>query len=449
MRNDKGLLIVEILITSAICVTTLLSLSLLVFQSQSLLAAESLKTDALKVVDDYISSSTLKAGTTHSGNFSVTATIDAIDNFTNKVTVSVRRTILKRDLFINLVKFITDTSESEGQSSCRPVQDVNLWKNPKSYSSSLIIGGQTIQPTDIDLVGKYAYITSDTSSSTDPDLIILDISDITHPVIVSSLDTGPGLLSLNVVGNYAYVGNTSINAQLQIIDISNKNNPTVVTSYKLPGIYNDATTVGNVVFYKAKKIFLGTQKSQIKELHVIDASSVSSPQEVASYEINAAVNDIFVFKDRVYVATPDTTELKIFSFVSNTLTLLYSYDLFGAASNGKRLSLFGNKLYIGRTVGSNELYGLNIATLSPPPFIFSQTINTSVQGILGYGKLLFVASTNKNDGFVVFDTTTTTPVRINTIPTFFSASPLNFDCDQNVFGLVFSNSNLISFITHS
>ena len=344
--------------------------------------------------------------------------------------------------------FVTDTSESIGQSSCRPVQDIKLWENPKNYSFNIGSQLQNIQPTDIDMVGKYAYITSNTSSSSDPDFIILDISDISSPVIVSYLNTGPGLLSIHVAGNYAYVGNSSVNSQLQIIDIVDKAHPRIVSSYKLPGIYNDATTVGNVVFYKNNIVYLGTQKSDIAELHAIDVSLPNYPHEVSSYEIGSAINDIFAFKDKVYVASPGSVELKIFSFISNKLAPISSFNVPEGLGNGKRLSLFLDNLYLGRTVGKDELYALGVSS-SMPSTLFHYLVGSSIHGVLCYGKLLFVLSSKNSDGFLVFDISNHSALRINTIPIYFSGSPINFDCDQNMFGVVFDNNSTISFITHS
>jgi len=447
MKN-KGSLIVEIMISSAIGVATLLSLSFLVFQVQFMLGVDSFRIEALKLADNKISSSTFAVGSVSSGNFLVDTQVEVIDSFTKKVIVDVSYFIKNRKVTVSLSKFITDITESRGQSSCRPSQDMLLWKNPRSSFFNMGISSQNIQATDIDIVGSYAYITSNTASSTDPDFLILDISDISHPIVLSSIDTGPGLLSLHVVDNYAYVGNTSINGQLQIINISNKNNPYLISTYKLPGNYNDATTVGNVVFYKTGKIYLGTQKSQTKELHVIDVLNPTSPYEMSSFEVGGAINDIFVFKEMIYVATPNTVELKIFSLVSNILTLISNYDPLGASGNGKRLFLFSNQLYLGRAIGENEFYVLNTDNL-PPALIFKYSINSSIQGLIAYRKLIFMALSNKNDGFVVFNTATSSISRISTSPIIFPASPLNFDCDKDMFGIIFEKSNVISFITHS
>jgi len=448
--NNKGSLIVEIIVSSAICGVTLLSLSLLVFQSQYILASETLKSQALKIADNRLASSTDMSTSSVEGVFHTNTIIDSIDNFTKKITINVSYPYLKRVLSVSLSTFVTDTSESQGQSSCRPVQDIELWKKLITYSFDLGLEGKKLQPTDIDVVGHYAYITSNTASSSDADLIILDISDIKNLVILSYLNTGPGLLSLHVAGNYAYVGNSSVNSQFQIIDVTDKAHPHIVSSYKLLGNYNDATTVGNVVFYKSGKIYLGTQKSAIAELHVIDVSLPSSPHELSSYEIGSAINDIFVFKDRVYVATPDNEELKIFSFISNNLFNISSYDAPGSLSNGKRLTLFLNKIYLGMTVGKDELYALDTSSTPPLP-IFHSLMGSSIHGIIAYGKLLFVLSSNQSNGFVVFDvsSSSTLPYRVNTFPVSFSGNPLNFDCDQGIFAVVSEDSSVILFITYS
>ena len=116
--------------------------------------------------------------------------------------------------------------------------------------------------------------------------------------------------------------------------------------------------------------------------------------------------------------------------------------------NGKRLSLFLDNLYLGRTVGKDELYALGVSS-SMPSTLFHYLVGSSIHGVLCYGKLLFVLSSKNSDGFLVFDISNHSALRINTIPIYFSGSPINFDCDQNMFGVVFDNNSTISFITHS
>ncbi len=110
-------------------------------------------------------------------------------------------------------------------------------------------------PTDIKVKGKYLYLSTNSSKASDLDLYIYDISDFDHLILVSSLNTGPGISSMQIVGNYIYLANKSINAQLQVIDATDLSHLKLISSIKLPGIYNDNTTIGMKILYDKGKVF--------------------------------------------------------------------------------------------------------------------------------------------------------------------------------------------------
>ncbi len=202
------------------------------------------------------------------------------------------------------------------------------------------------------------------------------------------------------------------------------------------------------MFYKKGIIYLGTQKSVTNELHAIDVSLPTSPHELSTAEIGNAVNDLFAFKDRLYVATPNNEELKVFQInPDGTLMLLSVFDAPGGSGNGKRLSLFLNTLYLGRTVGKDELFALS-ASSSPLVKNFSFPIAASIEGVFGYGSLLYILSTNTSDGFGVYDSALATSTRVN-VKVGFPLTPIGFDCDQNTFYISLENSRLIYVIKPS
>ncbi len=342
---------------------------------------------------------------------------------------------------------VTDTRESEGQSSCRPAQDVDLWRRPlvTTFNLGSVAGG--LEPTDIDLVGDYAYISSDSAKASAPDLFIFDVSDMSAPVELSHLDTGPGISALHVAGNHAYLANDSVTAQLQIVEITDRISPKLITSYRLPGMYGTSSPLGSAVFYKAGKVFLGSTKSAIEELHYIEVSSPKAPRYIAGFEMGNSVNDIFAFRDNAYVASPHRDEIKMFNMSSDSFKEVFSYNDPGATGNGKRISYFLDTLYLGKTktFSHNELFAFDLS-LSSFPVRFKYPLPASIQGLIGYGDLLFVALHQASDGFLVFDVLSS-PLRLNVDPIDFPGLPLNFDCDKDMFAMISEGSPIITFIS--
>jgi hypothetical protein len=212
-----------------------------------------------------------------------------------------------------------------------------------------------------------------------------------------------GVSTFAVAGNYAYLGNQSINGQLEILDISNPALPVLMKSYKLPGNYNDGTTIPNTLIYNASKIFLGTAKSQIAELHIIDVNNPLAPAEIGSFEIGAGINEIEVSNKSIFIVSPANEELKILDF-SNLADIrqIGGYDTPGGSGNGKSLFTQLNTLYLGRTQGGNELNILDITSPATPQLINSKALNSSINGLTGDKDLVFIITNDQSKKFQVW-----------------------------------------------
>lgn len=441
---QKGFLIEEVVIASAFVITVFAGISLLVQQVNIFLAWSPLYIDALNKaqvkLEDYVS--------VLEGDFYADIPdVVMIDNFTKRIDVVESYLFRGRTLTVSMSGMVVNTNESEGQSSCRPPQDLKVWEKPQASFLDLAEIGVSIEPTDIDVVGNHAYISSNTSSTSSSDLFIFDISNPENVRVVSSLDTGPGLSALHVAGDYVYVANTSINSQLQIIDISNKEKPKITASYKVPGSYGTSTPVGLAVFYKNKRVFLGTDKSSVDELYYINVASPENPTTIDSEEIGHGINEIFAFRDKLYVASPHRDELKSFIISFSDLTPSSSYNDPGSTGNGKRLSLFLNTLFLGKTktINKEELLVLETSTAQLTP-LSKLAMGASVQGLIGYGILLFSVINSTTDSFQIFDVSSSTPVWVNTNKISFKNAPINFDCDKDTFVVISESSSILSFI---
>jgi hypothetical protein len=73
-------------------------------------------------------------------------------------------------------------------------------------------------------------------------------------------------------------------------------------------------------------------------------------------------------------------------------------------------------------------------------------MGASVQGLIGYRKLLFTVINRATDSFQVMDVSSSTPSRINKSKINFSKPTTNFDCDKDLFVVVSEGSSVITFI---
>lgn len=280
------------------------------------------------------------------------------------------------------------------------------WQNPITLGSVDLGAGESA--TDLDVESKIVYMTAQASSQAKPDFFIVDATDGQHPFIASSLDTGPGLLSLDASTNYAYAGNNNTSGQLQVINISNKNSPVLTKSFTLSGV-SGSGAVGNTVFYANSKIYVGTKKATGPEFHVIDVSNPASPSELGSLEINANVNAIYVSGNVAYLATSDTQELKVLD-VSNpgSMTQIGFFDAPGESEDGKAIDLVGTKLYLGRLVGGNhpnhhEFHIIDVSSSTSPQNLGSVDLATDLNDLKVRDNLAFLATSDPNKEFQIWD----------------------------------------------
>lgn len=281
------------------------------------------------------------------------------------------------------------------------------WKNPKTLGSIDLGPGNSA--TDLDVINKIVYLTAEASAAAKPDFFIIDATDSQNPSIVSSLNTGPSLNAIDASGNYAYAANKDTNAQFQIIDISNRANPTLVSSLKLPGV-SGSNAVGQSIFYADSKVYVGTKKATGPEFHIIDVSSPDNPTALGSFEVNGAVNMIYVKNNIAYIAFGgDNYELKILD-VNDPANIkeLYKYDAPGDSEDGKSVYVVANKLYLGRTMGGNhedhhEFHILDVSSSTSPQNLGSKDLTTDLNDIKVRDNLAFLATNDANKEFQVWN----------------------------------------------
>lgn len=131
--------------------------------------------------------------------------------------------------------------------------------------------------------GTYVYI------GVGPRLVVLDISNPTHPMVVGQTGELPDIVQdIYVAGKHTYV--VTGKGDLHVIDASNPATPTEV------GVYESA---GDRIYVAGNYAYLA---AGVAGLRVIDISDPTAPTEVGTYETPGAVRDVYVTGGYAYVA---------------------------------------------------------------------------------------------------------------------------------------------------
>ncbi len=144
---------------------------------------------------------------------------------------------------------------------------------------------------DISIVGEYAYVAYGSYG-----LEIIDISDKANPTLVSQFNDGGTTYDIYVENDYAYVLDAA--EGLEIIDISNKTDPQEVGQF-------DRTTTNSPrdIHVENGIAYVGFSD----DLKILNVSNPSTPEEIGTYPLtgNGFYSGVFYTNNFVYLANPD------------------------------------------------------------------------------------------------------------------------------------------------
>ena len=399
-NNMKGQITLEILISLFILVASISAAVMVSFGNQSTTVDTQLSNQALYIARQEMETArgasrqdfnSVVSSSSTEGIYSKEVLVENIDAYTKKVTSRVSwETEVLRPQKIELLTFLTNfksLQESGGDSGGGGLS--GDWKNPRTLGSVDLGPGN--ESVDLDVLNKIVYLAAQASDKKKPDFYIIDATDGEHPLVKSNLNTGPGLNALDVAGQYVYLANRDADAQLQIINASDLNNPVLIKSYKLPNTSDD-DGIPLSIFYASSKIYLGMKKNNGPEFNIIDVSNPNNPVLLGSYEINDNVNDIYINSNRAYLATDLGGAGLIILDVSNSA----SASLLGQAYSADTNSVFNDSSSLTFLSPGQELHIAN--TANPNSIIDQGSINVGdkINDIARRGYLVFLATSNSN-----------------------------------------------------
>ena len=150
---------------------------------------------------------------------------------------------------------------------------------------------------EVEVVGKYAYVIGGEG------LIIIDISNLRNPTIVSSIDiSGVGI---SILDEYAYIVGSSI---LTIVDISNPASPKIIIAFqdpKLPRGLQDIQVKGEYAYIINNNNW---PELVMQELVIVDVSDLKNPEIVSSIVVSKErygfhLKKIFLSENYCYIVS--------------------------------------------------------------------------------------------------------------------------------------------------
>ncbi|MCX6715851.1 MAG: hypothetical protein NT077_02400 [Candidatus Taylorbacteria bacterium] len=264
--------------------------------------------------------------------------------------------------------------------------------------------------TDLVVRNGVAYVSTDSSIASDPDILVVDIKDHSHPAVISSLNTGPGISAISLANSYIFAAAASTAAQLHVIKINGPSSLYLAKKYQLPQeVASTSPPMGTAIFYANKRIYLGTERWKEQELAIIDVTNPENPAKISGYETDSKINAIYARGDVLYVGASDQNQLRTLNIQNPSSPILTnSFSPSGwQRQEVKFIDYFEDSLSFGRTSGGfnivndKELFSGISTSSSNPQYMLD--IQGGVYGIVSDRDHIFVATRTVDQELSVFD----------------------------------------------
>jgi hypothetical protein len=344
-------------------------------------------------------------------------------------------------------------AQALGRGGCDPTPE-SEWDRPESDSLAEANVGGADNGTGVVVASKngqrYAFITSNpTGNGTNKkEFTVIEVNDsnIQNLDIKATLPADKGLLGLAVVGNYAYILNNATSSHLQIIDLTNPESPTKLsTSFTLPNITctyhnQNCQRIARSIAYYNGYLYIGTgyMAGNSPEFHIfcigdgtVSGCSATTPVSRGYLNLDHNINDIAIKDNYAYLATSaEYAELTVIDVANKTTPLIppnyndgtinnRKFDapsVGGKEEDGMSVYVLGLYAYLGREKVSNknsehEFFVLNIS--DPTSITAAGSMNTDmntnnsyISKIYTQGKTAFISTTDSNNSFYIVDVKT-------------------------------------------
>jgi len=275
----------------------------------------------------------------------------------------------------------------------------------------------------VKVVGDHAYLIRSGGSN---ELQIINVSNPNNPFTEGALSISGTPTNLDVDGDYAYITTTDNSREVVVIDISNSSSPNQIDTYNLSGNNNaqGIMVVGSLAY-------VVRDDSSQDEFYVFDISDPSDISELGATDLNDDGNEVIVIGSYAYVAT-DGDELEVVDISnSNAPQSIADLNLSGG-SNAFTITGAGNTVYLGRANGRIE--SVDISDPFNPNALSNLDNGSAVRDLdLGNNNTYLFAASDQNDAeFQLIDVSN--PNSISTLSTYNAPADFNgvdYDSDKD------------------
>lgn len=250
----------------------------------------------------------------------------------------------------------------------------------------------------------YAYLVTDDGSG--GRLLVVDVSDVTAPVLAGSVSIGAPGAGLALSGGYAYVARETSSGELVVVDVRTPTAPSLVRTVDL-----DGAARARSVAMDGSLLVIGREGNTAgNELYTFTVSGTDPTNPVASGSLglagDPAINAIALRSGVAVLGTSENTaELAVVNVGNpSSPTLLGTLDLSGN-TDGTGVSVSGQRAYVTRA-GDQEFVVVDLTNVGSPSVLGALDLGNGANGVAAEGGFAYVAARSQASEFQRVDTGT-------------------------------------------
>ncbi len=269
------------------------------------------------------------------------------------------------------------------------------WYPPVSGGDYDLVG--VSNPLDMIVANNRLYVVTAENTGSNPEFYIFNVATPEDPTLLGTLDlqaTGNSIKYSSRYPDYVFIATSSDSAEMMVIDVSDPSFPILAGSYDAPG-----TSDGLEVFLRDDFAFLGTDN-----FYILDITSPVMPQLKSFLNGFDDLRGIYADANYAYLAsTENNSELTIVDIIDPDAPSIYSDFNISGNPHGTGIFKIANHLFYSSTAnsGSNpEFMVFDISDLADPQLVGELDIGADINDMFVTTKMAYLA-TDKIDREVI------------------------------------------------
>ena len=280
----------------------------------------------------------------------------------------------------------SETIEMEGEPDDNCGVKIAEIEQASTFQVSADVGSHC---SDVKVDGNYAYVSI---NKTNGGFGVINITNKSNPSVLTTKDVGGKGRYVNKIGDVVYVGVEKNNAGMVALYVANPANPVTKASIGSSAYGNRADKTGDYLYIPFEKT-----TGSLWIYRVIISGGSSTVQSVRNINYGDAIRYILIRGAYAYLGLyDDTIGFRILSLTDPTNPTNAGSLSVGEEVNA--IALDGNIAYLGTQSSSNSLKIVNISNPAAPAQISTIDVGGQIQDLVVTGGYVYAAVDSPHDG---------------------------------------------------